>query len=115
MVCATKFFTAFSSLTSNFALATELGPWRPAISSASSRPSAISAIITRAPSAASACEYAGDALGASRNMVFPASLGMILLHLTCCARRGIHVLDRHLGVNGRTLVSGRTGPAMTGN
>jgi hypothetical protein len=51
MVAATITLTAASSVST---LATELSPCRAAISAASSRPSAISAIITRAPSAASA-------------------------------------------------------------
>jgi hypothetical protein len=53
-VAATSFFTALSSLTSATALVTEFAPCARAISSASSLPSAMSAIITRAPSEASA-------------------------------------------------------------
>jgi hypothetical protein len=56
MVCATSALTAVSSLTSVTALATELAPWARAIASATSAPPAMSAIISRAPSAASACE-----------------------------------------------------------
>ena len=56
MVAATSALTEFSSLTSVTALATEFDPYLAAISPATSVPSAMSAIMTRAPSAASACE-----------------------------------------------------------
>ncbi len=56
MVAATSALTDCSSLTSASVLATELAPCAAAISAASAVPSAMSAIITRAPSAASACE-----------------------------------------------------------
>ena len=49
-------FTALSSLTSQISLATEFAPCCAAISAATVEPSAMSAIITRAPSAASASE-----------------------------------------------------------
>jgi len=51
---ATSALTAVSSLTSAMALATEFAPCSAAISCANSLPSAMSAIITHAPSAASA-------------------------------------------------------------
>ena len=56
MVSATRAFTAFSSLTSNVTLATEFGAMASGDFLGNARPSTMSAIITRAPSAASACE-----------------------------------------------------------
>ena len=56
MVAATSVLTEPSSLTSAMALVTEFAPCLAAISSAISSPSEISAIMTRAPSAARAME-----------------------------------------------------------
>ena len=56
MVFATSALTWASSLTSQIALVVALRPCSPAIFSASAEPSAMSTIITSAPSAASARE-----------------------------------------------------------
>jgi len=54
MVSATSAFTDASSLTSAIVLATELAPCSRASDAATSLPSAMSAIISRAPSRANA-------------------------------------------------------------